>query len=78
MKSAWQFLSENYITLKHNINILMYRENDKPLMQTLYDSGVQEVDLFVYNLSDMFNLSGTGVKWHILEGTQGPVLNTLI
>jgi hypothetical protein len=88
IKSTWQFLSENDITLKHNVTTPTYRENDKPLMQVLYDSGVRDVDLFainkcrlymkVYNLSDIFNLSGSGVKQHILQGTLGPVVNAMI
>jgi hypothetical protein len=88
VKATWQFLSENEITMKHNINIPRKRENDMPLMQFLYDSGVRDLDLFainkcrlylqIYHLSDIFNMSGTGVKKHILQGTQGPVLNNLI
>jgi hypothetical protein len=88
IKSSWQFLSENEITLKHNITIPLYQEHEKPTMQILYGSGVHDLDLFVinkcrlflqvYNLSDFKNLSRTGVKQHILQGIPGPVLNALI
>jgi hypothetical protein len=77
-KSTWQFLDTIGIVLNHDIRVLKYRENDMAIMKIFYDSGLCDVELFtlnkcrlylnVYNLSDIYNMSGTGIKKHILQG----------
>jgi hypothetical protein len=39
IKSTWQFLGTNCITLNHDIRIPKYRENDAAIMKIFYDSG---------------------------------------
>ena len=88
VKSTWQFLDTNGITLNHDIRVPKYRENDEAITKIFYDSGVRDTELFslnkcrlylnVYNLSDIYNTTGTGIKKHILQGMRGPKINDFI
>jgi hypothetical protein len=88
VKSTWQFLDSNSIVLNHDNKVPKYRENDTAIMKILYDSGVRDIELFilnkcrlylnVYNLSAIYNMSGSEIKKHILQGMRGPKINDFV
>ena len=75
VKSTWQFLYTNSIHLKHDVNIPILREQDRPIMQDFYASGYRDLQLAainrcrlflnVYSMSDIVTSDGLSIKAHI-------------
>ena len=85
IKTTWEFMDNNQITIQHDITIPEIRVNDSTIMQAMIKIGAQgevlrtinkcRIFLKVYFLSDMYNSKGAHILPWVLQGRPGPVAN---